>query len=587
LGGEAGVDEVSVEDAFSVPELPDRPAVVLPLDGWTVRPDPTMDNHWGDFDRHTPTPFAGVDIRRFLVRTERAGEDGLQDGWAGGGQPQQGWVSRLWSEAGYWTADNAPMVYSTVFGDLTYRTWAGRMGRVPRAFLNFGRTADGVERTASSFVHVPDDGTYWVTLEGEAVKRLAVDGENVVRDVRAYAVQQPVWLRQGWRRVEVGARALRPDVPLRVGVSVRRVETPPLPAWVGAGGAVRARFIVPEKVRGARLHAVVADGAATFLVNGRPVVTLGEFEPYFPAGQYELDITEHVRPGPNDVTVQFRPGTLPTGRALVDGVYVVDGEPQPWELGPWEDDQGRPVEPRPESPEGVWLKDRPHPLPDVGWLTSGESPGLLRDWAPDPALAGRAVWLRTVLPVGARRIRLAVRGAWTAWVDGNPVRREGSDLLVEPGPAGRELVLRVEPAGFALEGAVLLAPMYVETAAASGALGDWREVLALPTFSGAVDYERSVEGWAAGGALDLGRVRGTAEVWVDGVSLGVRLWHPYRYRVPPACGPGPRRLRVRVTNTLGAYYSDGKPTDLDPPEQWAGGWWGPLRFWERRGGDGA
>jgi hypothetical protein len=42
----------------------------------------------------------------------------------------------------------------------------------------------------------------------------------------------------------------------------------------------------------------------------------------------------------------------------------------------------------------------------------------------------------------------------------------------------------------------------------------------------------------------------TAEVWLNGKPLGVRLGRPYVFDVTDSLCPGENRLRVEVTNTL-------------------------------------
>src|SRR5437764_9747884 len=53
--------------------------------------------------------------------------------------------------------------------------------------------------------------------------------------------------------------------------------------------------------------------------------------------------------------------------------------------------------------------------------------------------------------------------------------------------------------------------------------------------------------------LDLGRVRGTAEVHVNGEAVGVRIWSPYTFDVTNHLRPGENELQVWVYNTLGPY----------------------------------
>src|SRR5579863_1030955 len=53
-----------------------------------------------------------------------------------------------------------------------------------------------------------------------------------------------------------------------------------------------------------------------------------------------------------------------------------------------------------------------------------------------------------------------------------------------------------------------------------------------------------------GAVLDLGSVRETAEVWLNGESAGVAWMRPYRVDVTRLIRTGLNRLRVDVTNLL-------------------------------------
>jgi hypothetical protein len=60
----------------------------------------------------------------------------------------------------------------------------------------------------------------------------------------------------------------------------------------------------------------------------------------------------------------------------------------------------------------------------------------------------------------------------------------------------------------------------------------------------------------------LGRVRGTAEVLVNGVPAGVRIWSPYIFDLTDHLSPGENDLEVRVFNTVGPYLDAVSPTRL-------------------------
>ena len=78
--------------------------------------------------------------------------------------------------------------------------------------------------------------------------------------------------------------------------------------------------------------------------------------------------------------------------------------------------------------------------------------------------------------------------------------------------------------------------------------------------SGTVRYEgttklekKDIEGsiW-----LDLGNAYETAEVFVNGNSVGVRICKPYRFELTGLLREGENQLAVEVTNTLGTQMRD-------------------------------
>ncbi len=92
--------------------------------------------------------------------------------------------------------------------------------------------------------------------------------------------------------------------------------------------------------------------------------------------------------------------------------------------------------------------------------------------------------------------------------------------------------------------------------------GSWDE-LGLSHYAGGLVYTAELELEALDGrkaVLDLGRVRGTAEVRVNGQDCGIRLWHPYRFDISQAAKPGKNRIEIRVFNTLGPHYAEGHPS---------------------------
>src|SRR5260370_20075001 len=117
--------------------------------------------------------------------------------------------------------------------------------------------------------------------------------------------------------------------------------------------------------------------------------------------------------------------------------------------------------------------------------------------------------------------------------------------------------------------------------------GSWEEQ-GLVGYSGGVRYSQSlVCGEPARSAgrtwLDLGRVRGTAEVHVNGEIIGVRIWSPYVFDLTDHLHPGENELHVKVYNTLGPYTEAVSPTSFVFPGQTVSGLFGPVTLTETGG----
>ena len=81
----------------------------------------------------------------------------------------------------------------------------------------------------------------------------------------------------------------------------------------------------------------------------------------------------------------------------------------------------------------------------------------------------------------------------------------------------------------------------------------------------------------------LGRVRGTAEVLVNGVPAGVRIWSPYIFDLTDHLSPGENDLEVRVFNTVGPYLDAVSPTRLVFEGQRVSGLMGLVKILEVEG----
>ncbi len=159
--------------------------------------------------------------------------------------------------------------------------------------------------------------------------------------------------------------------------------------------------------------------------------------------------------------------------------------------------------------------------------------------------------------------------------------------LAHPTALRRVCALRVETRSGYRAGGILDAPVHFEMTTGRMKLGSWEEQ-GLVGYSGGVQYHQTLVRDTGGQSgirtlLDLGRVRGTAEVHVNRELVGVRIWSPYVFDVTDHLRPGENELRVTVYNTLGPYMEEVSPTTFVFPGQTVSGLFGPVTLTETGG----
>ncbi|MFJ6651505.1 hypothetical protein ACIQLJ_01750 [Microbacterium sp. NPDC091313] len=219
---------------------------------------------------------------------------------------------------------------------------------------------------------------------------------------------------------------------------------------------------------------------------------------------------------------------------------------------------------------------RPHLLPEADWLRGGPELGLpsLRFRVTDD-LKPRPQSYRVLLPAGACAVTVPSPHIDAAWVDGQVAAIHDGRLIFDPPlPQTAVLDLQSRPLVGVHAGAVFSGPLVVTHEASPIELGDWREI-GLRSWSGGIAYETVVsvpsdDGWT----LDLGDLRGSVEVTLDGMSIGSAFCAPFRFEMP--AGRGQRTLRVTVYNTLGPFLSESTATSWVLPSQEVSGLFGPV-----------
>jgi hypothetical protein len=315
---------------------------------------------------------------------------------------------------------------------------------------------------------------------------------------------------------------------------------------------------------------LTASGSARLFVNGSEVGRQGGFLPYErPTPRVRrYDVAAALRPGQNEVSIEIDQSSP----ILVDGLVVSDHD---WSC----EVDGERVEvvrrrQRHRALSDLYLTRRPHPLPAAAWLdgtdTSVVEPITFAVPRTEPQ---RVEYLGFDLPPGTVRLEfdLAVHAVVT--VDETEIAAGTGRLTVEV-PAGArsgQLTLLTEP-GFEA-GAALAGPIRAVVGPGRLGLGNWEDQ-GLAGYSGGVRYRRRIT-TAGPVQLDLGAVRGTAEVLVDGESAGVRFCAPYVFELGAPAGE--HTLDIEVFGTVAPYLDAVSPTHFVFPGQRTSGLFGPVR----------
>ena len=615
---------VEIEDAY-----PPAGARLDELSGpWEVELIPTLDNRWGDVARPAAPGAPPVQRWRFRYRREQPGEDGLADGWAGPAFDDTGWdeVHATYGVQGWWygpgpaaslppphtghrvdsmhdplaAAGWRPAVYSLtrgIFRDPLHQTTLGPKGHVPEEFLDFGRLPAGDAVQYRTAFHQAAAAPLVLAIGAAAAKAAWLNGQHLGSDTAGYLWLQPVQVRAGWNVLEFRLTAeemvdLRASFALvRDAAAFRRPEwlMPTDPPMQASRLRFQHTFTLAGAPRTGRLH-LATDAPARLFVNDHEIGRQGGFEPYGGMASVQLyEITAALRAGANTIAIEV----LDLGRpcAMLLDALIGDSagrerrliSDEHWALT--RDERAIPLTLRRRQrldPAWAHLVRRPHPLPGSTWLEDAADEVTVVPLAPDPCPGERRVeWLRFALPPGAEAMMLPLAGDLQVFVNAVPVPVvDGWVRLPAPDSTERCCAVRIADAGGGLGGALLQGPVQFRVGAGRMELGDW-EARGLSAYAGGVAYRRAITLPADSGGpvwLDLGRVRGTAEVWVNGLSAGSRVWSPYRFDVTNCLQQGVNSIEIQVFNTLAPYLAAVSPTHYVFPGQTVSGLFGPVRL---------
>ncbi|EHN12741.1 putativeDNA-binding protein [Patulibacter medicamentivorans] len=601
-----------------LPAAEPRFAEPVALDGrWEVQIESTLEDRWGDLD----APPAELPVEAWTLEHEDDGRSlpahatfGARARWTGpaapdvlpapGEEPRDGgWRDAVWSPS------------RGIRKDPLHRHALGPSGRVPEEFLRFGQVERGQAVHVRTVLHAAAAAEAHLVIGGAATTSAWLDGRPVELVDAGYLAHARVALPAGPTVLDLRLVADE-SLDLRASFTfVADLEGSLIPDWIRTAGPARARSVVAftgaieldaDPIGGQAL--VGASGPCRVLLDGHELGRHAGYKAEIEGPRDELayyDLGDRLAAGRHELRVEVDDVGHASPAAQVDVVVeTVAGQVRLHSGRDWSgerDGVAVPVEIR-RAPAGLinardgqyiqsgdlvhtHLWKRPHPLPDAVWLEP-ERAGADAGTSIDARIAAESPTqrFRVTAPPGARRLQVALAGGCRLLglrVAGDPVAlgpsAPGAPCLVElpDGDRGpRSVELAIEPAPGLRGGGVLAGPLRFATGVGMVELGDW-QAQGLASHSGGVRYRRTLGDDVPAGRLrlDLGVVRGTAELLVDGERVGVRVCSPYRFEL--SAGPG-SVLEVLVLNTLGPHLDAVSPTHYVFDGQTRSGLFGPV-----------
>jgi hypothetical protein len=519
---------------------------------WQVLAESTLDNQDGDLAAAARTGVLPIEVWRL----EHNGSEVV----AGYGpfaevrDPDGRWRTAEWS------------LSRGIRDDPIHNDTLGPKGYVPEEFLDWRHVKAGERVAVRTHLTLPGRPGLHLAVGSGAPRRVFADGEEVPVHGAGYQSFSPL---PDDRTVALEIEfTAEQDGPLRVSFAV--VTDPAAyrrPEWL-TGRDLTHTFTL-DAIPGDTTTMVASDGACSVLVNGVEVGRQGDFNPY--PGFREIrvhpyDLAEFLRAGENTITLRLNEDTAVT----VDspGLGLISGPG-------W---AGAVRRSQPRDPRFLCAVARPHPLPGAHWLEPAAAGGdtvlpIVPDLEPG---AERIEHLRFLAPLGTTTLRIPTDLDVTVRVgecEYHPVDQEVR--LPGPLPVGTYVELEVRAVDGRRGGALLDSAIEAEVAEVQAPLASWEE-LGLRALGGHVRYRTTFTAPADRVVLDLGDVRGTADVLVNGELVDRLVWAPWRTEITRAVRPGGNELEIVVRGTLAGYLDDASPTTAVAAGQVRTGLFGPV-----------
>ncbi|MBK4347106.1 hypothetical protein [Lacisediminihabitans changchengi] len=578
----------------------DDSGVAVDIVDWQVESESSLDNRFGDFGSADRGGVLPQEIWEFDTAT---GETPTQ--WSpvvatfgpyariAGPATSPDFSDDDWREA-EWSLSRG------IRNDGSHMESLGPKGYVPDEVLLWKDVRAGQFVAATTWIEVASDSRSLV-VGANARTTVSIDGAIAERDPsNGYWTTVPV--DAGRHRIDLGFEA-EYDEDLRATFAVvadveafRRAEwVVPVDGSLSASTlTVELEFDINELPADGRVQ-VGAEQPCTIVINGVDIGRQNAFHPYGghrEARFHPYDLAPHLHPGRNRLELRSTdPGREPavvvdSAPTALGGLGIMTG------VGEWTAVRdGTPVDLRLRSrqwgaPRFLCLVARPHPLPRSAWLERPAFGGsIVDDVIPDLDPDDDAPrWLRAALPTGTRSIEVPTRLAFEAFLDGSTLGSDHVIVFDPPTETGAIFELRFDVTDGRRGGALLDEPARVETQRVAADLRDWSE-LGFDALAGEVRYFATVSAFdPSDGAvvLDLGDVRGSASVHLDGEKVAEFAWGPYSVDLTDRLAGGDHELEVRVHNTLASYLDVASPTPGVFPGQKRAGLFGPVRLVAKR-----
>jgi hypothetical protein len=558
-----------------------------PLDGeWLVRAESTLDNQWGDLGSAATSGTIPIQVWHF----DHSDEDGSPPApaiatfgrFAEIAGPDDRWRPVEWS------------LSRGILKDPIHDASLGPNGYVPEEFILVRGARSGEAHRLRTTITVADQPGIMLAIGANAPRRAWFAGHELDTGDQGYLTFSPV-SPGGSGTLEIEFTAQESGDLRAFFALTTDPERFARPEWIEADDepvrstsvVFSADFELPAELSDARVQ-LSTEAPSILLVNGVEIGRQSDFDPYAErrfTRVHPYDVRHVLHEGRNRIEVRC----TDVGRKVairVDSLPRADGglgirSSRGWTVTR----EGTPIEVRQrlqqfEDPRYGCLVPRPHPLQAASWLEPAGAHDSVVSLVPDvQPRPGRHESLSFDVPLGAVSIEVPTRVPFD--VDGADVTRDGDRVhLSAPAVPGTRLTLRFTPGDGRRGGALLDGPIAVQCEETPAELAEWSE-WGLQALGGQVRYERPIrvevppDGQVL---LDLGALRGTAQVTVDGAHVASLFAGPWRADITAAVADGrAHRLTVTVRGTLAPYLAVASPTAAVMAGQTVHGLFGPVR----------